>query len=60
MENVNDMIVFCVVQCDLDILKGKVVDHTLLLFGWAFTRQLTYIWRKMGSAIVSKNYATFL
>ncbi len=23
----NDMIVFCVVYCDLNILKGKVVDH---------------------------------
>ncbi len=25
----NDMIVFCVVECDLNILKGKVVDHTI-------------------------------
>ncbi len=25
----NDMIVFCVVWCDLNILKGKVVDHTI-------------------------------
>ncbi len=23
------MIVFCVVECDLNILKGKVVDHTI-------------------------------
>ncbi len=25
----NDMIVFYVVECDLCILKGKVVDHTM-------------------------------
>ncbi len=25
----NDMIMFCVDKCDLIILKGKVVDHTL-------------------------------
>ncbi len=29
MENMNDMIVFYVVYCDLSILKGKVVDHTI-------------------------------
>ncbi len=25
----NDMLVFYVVQCNLSILKGKVVDHTI-------------------------------
>ncbi len=25
----NNMIVFYVVECDLSILKGKVVDHTI-------------------------------
>ncbi len=25
----NDMIEFCVVYCDLNILKGKVMDHTI-------------------------------
>ncbi len=25
----NDMIVFCVVKCDLNILKGKLVDHAI-------------------------------
>ncbi len=29
LENRHDLKVFGVVECDLNILKGKVVDHTI-------------------------------
>ncbi len=40
----NDMIVFCVVLCDLNILKGKVVDHTIEDCYDTYIPELFYIW----------------